>query len=76
MSAPSITSIQTVRYCDANGSTLWEEPMLFWRLFRAGDEIFEKRKFYRVTDVKIDDEIQVVHLSEMNPQADGFWFRS
>jgi hypothetical protein len=72
----STASIHTVRYCDANGMTLWEEPMLYWRLFRTGDEIFERRKFYRVTDVKVGDEIQIVRLSEMNPQADGFWFRS
>jgi hypothetical protein len=32
MSAPSITSIQTVRYCDANGSTLWNEPPGGWLL--------------------------------------------
>lgn len=56
--------IKTIKYIDEQARVLWEEPMIFKRLFAVADDICEKGKWYVVTNVRVLEEVQIVTLKE------------
>ena len=55
---------------------LWEEPMRYSSLFKAGDEICEQGAWYKAIDVQVQDEIQVVTVEPIpvEPSQTGMLF--
>jgi hypothetical protein len=58
--------INTIRYFDENGLLLFDEPMIFSRLFKIGDDIIENRVLYRVIAVVVRDDVQEVTLRRLS----------
>ncbi len=53
--------INTIRYIH-DGDVLWEEPMLYSRLYAVGDPICERSVWWKVSEVRVENDIQIVTL--------------
>lgn len=54
--------IDTVHYRDEFGNLIFEESMIFSKLFAIGDEIIQDKIAYKVTRVAVVDNIQHVNM--------------
>lgn len=56
--------VSKIEYMDDAGVVLWEEPMQYKLLFRAGDPLFREDNgdWYTVTSVQVVDAIQKVSV--------------
>lgn len=61
--------IETIRFTDPAGSTLWEEPKRLSRPLVAGDSIAEKGIVYRVSSVQVEGVVQNVKLLPVRSEA-------
>jgi len=53
--------INIIRYIH-DGDVLWEEPMMYSRLYSVGDPICERSVWWKVTNVSIENDVQIVTL--------------
>lgn len=67
--------IRFIRFIQREGAfakaLLWEEPMRYSGLFKAGDDICrEGGAWYKVTHVEVQDEFQIVTLDPIPVEPD------
>lgn len=70
MSAPRGT-LETIRYTDTAGVTLWEEPasrFAHGSFLAVGATIAEKGIVYRVMAARVEGDIQLVRLTPERPE--------
>lgn len=66
--------IRFIRFIQREGAfakaLLWEEPMRYSGLFKAGDEVIQDGAWYKVTHVEVQDEFQIVTLDPIPAEPD------
>lgn len=59
---PLDPDVKTIHYRTYAGVLLWEERMIFSRLYAVGDRIVENGKHYVVHRVAVADDVQHVNF--------------
>ena len=62
--------INEIRYYNEQGEFLWNESMIYRRLFMVGQEIIENYKTYKVLRVAVAEGIQYVNLKEVKVKGE------
>ena len=59
---PTNLNIDTIKYYDADGKHLWDEPMTYSRLWAVGDWFIKDEVEYGVLAVGVKDRTQTVNI--------------
>ena len=54
--------IDEIHYRDIYGNLLWKEPMIYRRLFAAGQDFVANRVFYIIKRVSVVDRVQHLNI--------------
>jgi hypothetical protein len=57
--------IYAIRYY-AGGNLIFQEPMVFKRLYAVGQDVVLNSKNYKVTSVQVQNGIEHVYLTQIN----------
>ena len=73
----AVERITRIRYVDTAGETLWEEPMIFRRLWAVGQSLIHDRVAYQVVARTVEGSVQQVRLVPCRICADcgGIWHK-